>query len=101
MLSTSEYNLRQKKGSKVESQPANEKWIQQGDQFDPEETEKQHYSHYAEEQRRSSSKNTRSRRGQHCQEKTGGATSQKSHSLVVIVVQSVEKIAEHRDPFKK
>ncbi|GFV22599.1 hypothetical protein TNCV_2077911 [Trichonephila clavipes] len=50
------------------------------DQFDPEEAEKQQYSLNAEEQKSSSSRNSRSIKGrqQHCQERTGGAISRKS-----------------------
>ncbi|GFY37492.1 hypothetical protein TNIN_462111 [Trichonephila inaurata madagascariensis] len=88
MPSTSGYNLRSRGGAKVESRTANEKRTQQGG---PDQSrrirEKQQYSLYTEEQRRSSSRNTRSRRGQqlHCQERIGGAKSQKSHSLEVLV----------------
>ncbi|GFS73305.1 uncharacterized protein TNCV_4711861 [Trichonephila clavipes] len=65
MPSTSGYNLRPRRGSKVESRPANEKRTQQGGPVRSRGSrEKQHYRLYAEEQRRSSSRNTRSRSGQ-------------------------------------
>ncbi|GFV65719.1 hypothetical protein TNCV_4153551 [Trichonephila clavipes] len=88
MPSTSGYNLRPRGGAKVKSRPANEKRTQQrGPVRSGRSREKQQYRPYAEEQRRRSSRNTRSRRGQqqHCQEKTRGAISQKFHSLEVLV----------------
>ncbi|GFY49482.1 hypothetical protein TNIN_232871 [Trichonephila inaurata madagascariensis] len=88
MPSTSGYNLRPRRGAKVESRPAKEKRTQQGGPVRSRRSrEKQQYSPYAEEQRRSNSRNTRSRRGQqqHCQERTGGTISQKSNSLEVLV----------------
>ncbi|GFX06336.1 uncharacterized protein TNCV_505551 [Trichonephila clavipes] len=88
MPSTSGYNLRSRGGAKVESRPANEKRTQQGGLVRSRRSrEKQQYSPYAEEQRRSSSRNTRSRRGQqqHCQERTGGANSQKTQFIQVLL----------------
>ncbi|GFY79735.1 hypothetical protein TNIN_393451 [Trichonephila inaurata madagascariensis] len=64
MPSTSGYNLRSRGGAKVESRPAKKKGTQQRGPVRSRSREKQQYSPYAEEQRRSSSKNTRSRRGQ-------------------------------------
>ncbi|GFU77487.1 uncharacterized protein TNCV_3498601 [Trichonephila clavipes] len=81
------YNLRQRRGPKVESRPANEKRTQQGGPVRSRGSrEKQQYRPYAEEQR-SSSRNTRSRSGQqkHCQERKDGANNNKSLSLEVLV----------------
>ncbi|GFW08300.1 hypothetical protein TNCV_1656151 [Trichonephila clavipes] len=86
--STSSYNLRPRGGAKVKSRPANEKRTQQGGPVRSRRSiEKQQYSPNSKEQKRSSSRNTRSRRGQqqHCQERTRGAISQISHSLEVLV----------------
>ncbi|GFY54301.1 hypothetical protein TNIN_496561 [Trichonephila inaurata madagascariensis] len=94
MPSTSGYNLRPKEGAKVKPRPANEKMTQQGGPVQTRRSrEKQQYSPYAEEQRRSSSINTRSRRGQqqHCQERTRGAISHRSHSLEVLVETSTAR----------
>ncbi|GFT05633.1 hypothetical protein TNCV_1044951 [Trichonephila clavipes] len=61
---TSGYNLRPREGAKVNSRPANEKRTQQGGPVRSRRgREKQQYMSYTEEQRRSSSRNTRSRRG--------------------------------------
>ncbi|GFV81894.1 uncharacterized protein TNCV_1057811 [Trichonephila clavipes] len=88
MPSTSGNNLRPRGGAKVESRPANKTRSQQGGPVRSRRSrEKQQYNPYAEEQRRSSSRNARSRRGQqqHCQELKGGANSQNTHSLEVLV----------------
>ncbi|GFX01453.1 uncharacterized protein TNCV_1864271 [Trichonephila clavipes] len=88
MPNTSGYNLRPRRGAKVEFRPANEKKTQQGGPVRSRRSrEKQHYSPYAEEQRRSNCRNTRSRSGQqqHCRERKGGANSHRSHSLEVLV----------------
>ncbi|GFV58088.1 hypothetical protein TNCV_2109161 [Trichonephila clavipes] len=69
MPSTSGYSSRPRRGAKVESRPDNEKRTQQGGPVRSRGSrEKQRYSPYAEEQRRSSSRNTRIRSGeqQHC-----------------------------------
>ncbi|GFX20695.1 hypothetical protein TNCV_77531 [Trichonephila clavipes] len=62
MPSTSGYNLQPRRGAKVESQPSNEKRAQPVRSIGN--REKQQYRPYAQEQRRSSSRNTRSRSGQ-------------------------------------
>ncbi|GFV53126.1 hypothetical protein TNCV_4129401 [Trichonephila clavipes] len=63
--SNSGYNWRPKRGAKVESRLAIEKRTQQGGPVRSRGSrEKQQYRPYAEEQRRSSSRNTRSRSGQ-------------------------------------
>ncbi|GFX51004.1 hypothetical protein TNCV_2733551 [Trichonephila clavipes] len=86
MPNTSGYNLRSRRGAKVESLPANEKRIQQGGpvRFIGSRA-KQQYRPYAEEQRRSNSRNIRSRSGQqqHVEERKGGANSNRSLSLEV------------------
>ncbi|GFY02234.1 hypothetical protein TNCV_5100931 [Trichonephila clavipes] len=78
MPSTSGYNLRPRRGTKVKSRPANEKRTQPGGS-----REKQQYTPHGEEQRRSSSRNSRSRSGQQ-QERKGGANSNGSLSLEVL-----------------
>ncbi|GFW34377.1 uncharacterized protein TNCV_221031 [Trichonephila clavipes] len=81
ILSTSGYNLRPRGDAKVEFRPANEKRTQQrGPVRSRRSREKLQDGHYAGNQRRSSSRNTRSRRGQQqqCQERTLGANSQKT-----------------------
>ncbi|GFX08873.1 uncharacterized protein TNCV_761611 [Trichonephila clavipes] len=88
MPSTSGCNLRPRRGAKVESRPANEKRTQQGGPVRSRGSrEKQLYRPYTEEQRSSSSRNTRSRSGQqqHFQERKGGANSNRSISLEVLV----------------
>ncbi|GFX38711.1 uncharacterized protein TNCV_4188001 [Trichonephila clavipes] len=88
MPNISGYNLRPRRGAKKEFQPSNEKRIQQGGPVRSRRCrEKQQYKPYAEEQRRSSSRNTRSRSGQqqHCQERKGFANSNRSHSMEVLV----------------
>ncbi|GFY64024.1 hypothetical protein TNIN_144521 [Trichonephila inaurata madagascariensis] len=87
MPSTSGYNF-PPRGAKVESRASSEKRTQQGGPVRSRGSrEKQQYRLYAEEQRRSSSRNTRSRSGQqqHCQERKGGANSNRSLSLEVLV----------------
>ncbi|GFU76800.1 uncharacterized protein TNCV_4519571 [Trichonephila clavipes] len=64
MSSTSGYNLRPRRGAKVESRPTNEKRIQQGGRVRARRSPEQYYSPYIEEQARSSSRNTRSRSSQ-------------------------------------
>ncbi|GFY46064.1 uncharacterized protein TNIN_18111 [Trichonephila inaurata madagascariensis] len=88
MPSTSGYNLRPRRGTIVESRPSSEKRTQQGGPVRSRGSrKKQQYRPYAEEQRRSSRRNTRSRSGQqwHCQERKGGANSNRSLSLEVLV----------------
>ncbi|GFY32443.1 uncharacterized protein TNCV_3559511 [Trichonephila clavipes] len=87
MPSTSGYNLRPRRGAKVESRPTNEMTTQQGGPVRATKSREHHYSPYIEEQARSSSENTRSRRSkQHnCKEEKGGANSNRSISLEVLV----------------
>ncbi|GFY39028.1 uncharacterized protein TNIN_61791 [Trichonephila inaurata madagascariensis] len=88
MSSTSDYNLRPRRGAKMEFRPANEKRTQQGGPVRSRGSwEKQQYRPNTEEQRRSNSSNTRSRNGhqQHCREGKGGANSKRSFSLEVLV----------------
>ncbi|GFY56588.1 hypothetical protein TNIN_303531 [Trichonephila inaurata madagascariensis] len=87
MPSTSGYNLRPRRGAKVECRPSNEKRTQQGGPVRSRGSREQQYSPYAKEQRRSDGRSTRSRRGQqqHCQERTKGANSQRFQSLEVLV----------------
>ncbi|GFX52525.1 hypothetical protein TNCV_4325411 [Trichonephila clavipes] len=62
MPSNSGYNLRPRGGAKVKSRPSNEKRTQQAVPVRSRRSrEKQQHSTYAEEQRESSSRNTRSR----------------------------------------
>ncbi|GFY47369.1 hypothetical protein TNIN_182481 [Trichonephila inaurata madagascariensis] len=87
MPSTSGYNLRPRRGAKVESRLANEKRTQRGGPVRSRGSrEKQQYRPYTEEQR-SSSRNTRSRSGQqqHCLGRKGGANSNRYLSLEVLV----------------
>ncbi|GFT08206.1 hypothetical protein TNCV_3481531 [Trichonephila clavipes] len=60
MPSTSGYNLRLRRGAKVESRPSSKKRHNKEDQCDPEEAEN---NNTAEEQRRSGGRSTRSSRG--------------------------------------
>ncbi|GFY55640.1 hypothetical protein TNIN_424231 [Trichonephila inaurata madagascariensis] len=86
MPRTSGYNLRPRRGAKVESRPSKEKRKQQRGPVRSKENREQQYSPYAEEQRRSGGRSTRSRsQQQHCQERTGGANSRRSQSLEVLV----------------
>ncbi|GFW68237.1 uncharacterized protein TNCV_1881171 [Trichonephila clavipes] len=87
MLSTSGYNLRPRRGAKLESRPTNEMRTQQGGPVRARRSREHHYSPYIKEQARSSSKNTRSRSSQqqNCQERKGGANSNRSISLEVLV----------------
>ncbi|GFX76106.1 hypothetical protein TNCV_1834811 [Trichonephila clavipes] len=64
MPSTSGYNLRPRRGAKVDSRPSSKRTQQGGPVRYRGSREKQQYRPYAEEHRRSSSRNTRSRRGQ-------------------------------------
>ncbi|PRD21916.1 UNVERIFIED_CONTAM: hypothetical protein NCL1_50502 [Trichonephila clavipes] len=85
MPSTSGYNLRPRKGAKVESRPTIEMKTQQG-LFRARNCREKYYRPYIEEQARSGSKNTR--RGsqqQNGQERKGGANTNRSISLKVIV----------------
>ncbi|GFV83615.1 uncharacterized protein TNCV_3611911 [Trichonephila clavipes] len=86
MPCTSGYNLRPKKGAKVESRPTIEMKTQQGGLFRARNCREKYYRPYIEEQARSGSKNTR--RGsqqQNGQERKGGANTNRSISLKVIV----------------
>ncbi|GFX88816.1 uncharacterized protein TNCV_2575231 [Trichonephila clavipes] len=87
MTSTSDYNLRPRRDAKMEFRPANEKRTQQGGPVRARGSrDKQQFRPYTEEQRRSSSRNTRSRIGQqHFQERKGGANSSRSISLEVLI----------------
>ncbi|GFS49729.1 hypothetical protein TNIN_278271 [Trichonephila inaurata madagascariensis] len=87
MPSTSGYNLIPRRSAKVESRPSSEKRTQQGRPVRSRGIREQQYSPYAEEQRRSGGRSTRSRRcqQQNCQEKTGGEKSRRSQSLEVLV----------------
>ncbi|GFV77165.1 uncharacterized protein TNCV_7171 [Trichonephila clavipes] len=86
MPSTSGYNLRPSRGVKGKSRPTNEKMTQQkADQLEQGNREHQ-YNPYIEEQAISSSRGIPERRSvqqQHCQERKGGANSNKSISLEV------------------
>ncbi|GFU97132.1 uncharacterized protein TNCV_4642251 [Trichonephila clavipes] len=86
MPSTSGYSLTPRRGAKVEFRPTNEKRTQQRGPVRARSREHQ-YSPYIEEKARSSSRNTRIRSGQqqHCQERKGGANSNRSISLEVLV----------------
>ncbi|GFU23514.1 uncharacterized protein TNCV_3537291 [Trichonephila clavipes] len=82
--STSGYNLRPRRGIKVESRPNIEMRTQKEDQFEPGKAKK--ITTYIEEQARSSSKRTRrSSQQQNCQKRKGGVNSNRSISLEVIV----------------
>ncbi|GFW54012.1 uncharacterized protein TNCV_3828201 [Trichonephila clavipes] len=85
--STSGYNLRPRKGRRVESRPTMEMKRQQGGSVRVRKSIGKHYSPYIEEQTRSGNKNTR-RRGnqqQKDQERKGGANTSLSISLEVLV----------------
>ncbi|GFY25668.1 uncharacterized protein TNCV_2487881 [Trichonephila clavipes] len=62
--STSGYNLRPRRGAKVESRPTNEKRTQQGGSVRIRGSREYQYSPYIEEQARSAGQKTRSRSGQ-------------------------------------
>ncbi|GFX63483.1 uncharacterized protein TNCV_104911 [Trichonephila clavipes] len=64
MPSTSGYNLRPRKGTKVESRPTIEMKTQQGGPARARSSREKHYSPYIEEQARSGSKNTKRRGSQ-------------------------------------
>ncbi|GFU85763.1 retrovirus-related Pol polyprotein from transposon gypsy [Trichonephila clavipes] len=82
--STSGYNLRPRRGIKVESRPNIEMRTQKEDQFEPGKAKK--ITTYIEEPARSSSKRTRrSSQQQNCQKRKGGVNSNRSISLEVIV----------------
>ncbi|GFT08641.1 uncharacterized protein TNCV_662121 [Trichonephila clavipes] len=82
MLSTS----RPRKGAKVESRPTIEMKTQQGGPVRTRKSREKHYNPYIEEQARSGSKNTRTGgQQQKCQKKKGGANSNRSISLEVLV----------------
>ncbi|GFW45825.1 uncharacterized protein TNCV_4495451 [Trichonephila clavipes] len=87
MPSTSGYNLRPRRGAKVESRPTNEKRTQQGGPVQARGSREHQYCPYIEEQARSAGRKTRSRscQQQHCQERKGGANSRWSQSLEVQV----------------
>ncbi|GFT16775.1 uncharacterized protein TNCV_1333861 [Trichonephila clavipes] len=86
MPSTSGFNLRRKRGAKVESRPTNEMRTQQEEPVRARKSQEHQYSPYIEEQARSSSKNTRSKSSQqqNCQEGKGGSNSNRSISLEVL-----------------
>ncbi|GFY22311.1 uncharacterized protein TNCV_3299521 [Trichonephila clavipes] len=85
--STSGYNLRPRRGAKVESRSTIEMRTQQGGPVRARESQENHYSPYIEEQARPSSKNTRRRSSQqqNRQERKGGVNSNRSISLEVLV----------------
>ncbi|GFW03839.1 hypothetical protein TNCV_2049551 [Trichonephila clavipes] len=74
MPNTSGYNLRPRRGAKVESRPTNEKRTQQGGPVRVRGSREHQYSPFIGEQARSEGRKTRSRCGQqhHCQERKGG-----------------------------
>ncbi|GFX80542.1 uncharacterized protein TNCV_3929501 [Trichonephila clavipes] len=87
MPSSRGYNLRPRKGTKVESRPTIERKTQQGGPVRARKTREKHYSPCIEEQARSGSKNTK-RRGsqqQNCRERKGGANGNRSIFLEVLV----------------
>ncbi|GFS72111.1 uncharacterized protein TNCV_3903971 [Trichonephila clavipes] len=87
MPSTSGYNLRPRRGAKVESRPTNEKKTQQGGPVRARGSREHQYSPYIEEQARSAGRKTRNRSGQlhHCQERKGGTNSRRSQSLEALL----------------
>ncbi|GFX08756.1 uncharacterized protein TNCV_4227761 [Trichonephila clavipes] len=87
MTSRSGYNLRPRKGTKVESRSTIEMKTQQGGPVRATNSREKHYSPYIKEQARSGSKNTRSRSSQqqNCQKRKEGANSNRSLSLEVLV----------------
>ncbi|GFX92729.1 uncharacterized protein TNCV_3180331 [Trichonephila clavipes] len=87
MLSTSGYNHRPRRKAKVESQTTNEKKTQQRGPVRVRRSQEQQYNPYIEEQARSSSRNTRSRSSQqqNSQKRKGGANSNRSITLEVLV----------------
>ncbi|GFS32366.1 hypothetical protein TNIN_454391 [Trichonephila inaurata madagascariensis] len=76
------YNLRPRRGAKVESRTSSEKRTQQGGPVRSRGNREQ-YNPYAEKQRNSGGWSTRSRRGQqqHCQERAGGRKVKNPSSL--------------------
>ncbi|GFW73889.1 hypothetical protein TNCV_48781 [Trichonephila clavipes] len=74
MPSTSGYNLRPRRGVKVEFRPTNEKRTQQRGPVRVRRSREYQYSPYIVEQARSAGRKTRSRCGkqQHCEERKGG-----------------------------
>ncbi|GFU25409.1 hypothetical protein TNCV_1488661 [Trichonephila clavipes] len=80
MPSTSGYNLRARRGTKVESLPTNEKRIQQGGPVRVRRSRDHQYRPYIEEQAKSSSRNTSSRSSQqqNCQNRKGEANTNTS-----------------------
>ncbi|GFV42335.1 uncharacterized protein TNCV_3170031, partial [Trichonephila clavipes] len=85
MSSISSYNLRPRNGRRVEPWQAIEMKTQQGGPVRARKSRERHYSHYIEQQVRSSSKNTRrSSQPQNCQERKGEAYSNRSISLEVL-----------------
>ncbi|GFY20992.1 uncharacterized protein TNCV_3990361 [Trichonephila clavipes] len=86
MASTSGYNLRPRRGAKVESHSTSEMRTQQGGPVQARKRREHHYRPYIKEQARSSSKNTSRRsRQQNFLERKGGANSNRSISLEVLV----------------
>ncbi|GFV81409.1 uncharacterized protein TNCV_2034181 [Trichonephila clavipes] len=87
MPSTSGYNLRRRKGTKVESRPTIQMKTQQVGPVRARNSREKHYSPDMKDQERSGSKNTR-RRGcqqQNGKEKKGGENTNRSISLNVLV----------------
>ncbi|GFV45631.1 uncharacterized protein TNCV_326231 [Trichonephila clavipes] len=87
MPNTSGYNLRSRRGAKVESRPTNEMRTQHGGPVRARGSLEHQYSPYIEEQARSAGRKSRSRSGQqqHCQERKGGTNSRRSQSLELLV----------------
>ncbi|GFY08085.1 hypothetical protein TNCV_1355011 [Trichonephila clavipes] len=86
MPSTSGYNLRPRRGAKVETDQPMRRGHNKEDQFEPEEAENITTAPTSKS-KQSSSWNTRSRSSQQqsCQERKGGANSNRSISLEVLV----------------
>ncbi|GFU92408.1 uncharacterized protein TNCV_824341 [Trichonephila clavipes] len=86
MSSTSGYNPRPRKGTKVESRPTNEIKTLQGGPVQARNSREKHYSPYIEEQARSGCKNTRRRVSQQQNvQRRKGANTNRSISLEVLV----------------
>ncbi|GFS72279.1 uncharacterized protein TNCV_1826991 [Trichonephila clavipes] len=98
---TSGYNLRPRSGKRAEFRTTTEKKTQQGGPVRYRKGRGKKDIPYIEERTRSNNKNARRGGDQQRQnQERKGACARKSLSLEVLV-QSVEKIVEHRDPFKK
>ncbi|GFW29864.1 uncharacterized protein TNCV_3937311 [Trichonephila clavipes] len=87
MFSTSGYNFRPRKGTKLESRTTIEMKTQQGGPVRARNSREEHYSPYIKEHARSGSKNTRKRgsQQQNGQKRKGGANTNRSISLEVLV----------------